>query len=37
MLKDVTTGNNVKIIEPVNLYGCQLYDDVLNSIFSVKL
>ena len=28
MLKDVTTGKSVTIIEPVNLYGCELYDDV---------
>ena len=28
MLKDVTTGKNVTITKPVNLYGCELYDDV---------
>ena len=27
-LKNVTVGKKVKIIEPVNLYGCDLYDDV---------
>jgi acetyltransferase-like isoleucine patch superfamily enzyme len=28
MLNNVIQGNNIKIIEPVNLYGCQLKDDV---------
>jgi acetyltransferase-like isoleucine patch superfamily enzyme len=28
MKSDLTLGNNVKIIEPVNLYGCCLHDDV---------
>ena len=27
-LKNVTVGKKVRIIEPVNLYGCDLYDDV---------
>ena len=27
-LTNVTIGKNVKIIKPVNLYGCDLYDDV---------
>ena len=28
MLNNVIQGNRIKIIEPVNLYGCQLKDDV---------
>jgi acetyltransferase-like isoleucine patch superfamily enzyme len=28
MENNVTKGNNVKVIEPVNLYGCTLQDDV---------
>jgi acetyltransferase-like isoleucine patch superfamily enzyme len=28
MLNNVIQGNKIKIIEPVNLYGCQLKDDV---------
>ena len=27
-IKDVVFGNNVKIIEPVNLYGCKIGDNV---------
>ncbi len=26
-LKDVVWGNNVKIVEPVNIYGCEIGDD----------
>lgn len=29
MEKDVKKGNNVKVFEPVNLYGCELQDDVM--------
>jgi len=27
-IKDVTFGTNVKIVEPVNIYGCSIGDDV---------
>lgn len=33
-IRDVTFGNNVKIVEPVNLYGCSVGDDAFVGPFT---